>query len=409
MSKEDQQKPFVFPLGVSFQSDGDVGKDSDDASRSDSSHRSDSRRPGTIRRVFVAGRLDAFSAAGGGEIQMDETCRALDRLGEDARRWRPWEDRLGSGDVLHLFGSLKEFLPAVESARRSGAAVCISTIAWFSLHDPLRVGGPMRRLAATARFTLRRIAPRIDSWRRRLYHLADRLLPNSQAEAEQLVRHFQVPRDKIHVVPNAADPRLAMSDPEPFRRLLVQLDLNPLMPVVLCPARIEPRKNQLALIRSLSDTGVSLVLIGDPVAGHESYADRCEAAAGENVRFLPRIPHDDPLLGSALAAASCLALCSWFETPGLAAIEAAMTGTPLVLPTAGCAREYFGPLARYVKPDRISQIRDAVFEAISGGSCDELATIARETFCWENAAEVTRTAYLAALGQADRRVDTTEL
>jgi len=264
----------------------------------------------------------------------------------------------------------------------------------------MRTGGTIRRIAATARFLLRRALPRIDSWRRRLYHLADRLLPNSQAEAEQLVRYFQVPRDKIHVVPNAADRQLAFANPRPFRRLVAELRLDPTQPIVLCPARIEPRKNQRTLIRALSDTCVSLVLLGDPVVGHEDYFQQCEAEAGPNVRFLPRIPHGDPMLGSALAAADCLTLASWFETPGLAAIEAAMTGTPLVLPTGGCAQEYFGPLARYVKPDRPAAIRRAVFEAIQSGPSSELAAIARDTFCWENTARVTRAAYHGAIEAA---------
>ncbi len=36
-----------------------------------------------------------------------------------------------------------------------------------------------------------------------------------------------------------------------------------------------------------------------------------------------RLDHDDPLLASAYAAARVFALPSWFETPGLAALEAA--------------------------------------------------------------------------------------
>lgn len=391
MKEETPKDSMFFPLGVEF-NPASIGAQDCAIDR----HRS-------VGRVFVAGRLDAFSAAGGGEIQMDRTCRALGDIGVDARRWRPWEDRLEQGDLLHLFGSVREMLPVVESARRSGAAVCVSTVAWFSLHDPMRTGGPIHRLAATSRFLLRRLLPRIDTWRRRLYHLADRLLPNSQAEADQLVRYFQVPRDKIHVVPNAADPRLANADPQPFRQMIAELRLDPTRPIVLCPARIEPRKNQRTLIRALSDTDVSLVLIGDPVVGHERYFERCQTDAGPNVRIIPRIAHDNPMLGSALAAADCLALCSWFETPGLAAIEAAMTGTPLVLPTGGCAREYFGPLARYVKPDRTKAIRCAVFDAIADGPSEELASIARDTFCWENTARVTRVAYQAAVEAAASR------
>ena len=47
---------------------------------------------------------------------------------------------------------------------------------------------------------------------------------------------------------------------------------------------------------------------------------------GEAVRWLGASDHDDPLLASAYAAARVFALPSWFETPGLAALEAALAG-----------------------------------------------------------------------------------
>lgn len=69
-------------------------------------------------RVFMAGRLAALDAPGGGEIQMLATTRALATWGINASPWRPWEERLAKADCLHLFGTLREHLPLVEAARR---------------------------------------------------------------------------------------------------------------------------------------------------------------------------------------------------------------------------------------------------------------------------------------------------
>ncbi len=357
--------------------------------------RSSSPNAGASRRieshtptVLLAGKLTALDCPGGGEVQMTALGRALPSVGVDARRWRPWEQRLAGAGCLHLFGSLPEHLPVVEAAHRQGVPVVLSTIAWFDLAGYWREPRPLgKRLGACARFLARTACPRLPSWRRRLYHAVDLLMPNSQAEAEQLVRYFGVPAERIHVVPNGADERFARADPEPFARRVGARGF------VLCAGRIEPRKNQLGLVRAMRGSDVPVVVLGDVVPGYEWYADRCRRAADGHVRFLGRLDHDDPLLPSAYAACGCLALVSWFETPGLVALEAGTSGVPLVLPEGGCAREYFGTMAAYVKPNDPAGIRRAVLAAVRRGRSPALARHVRDHFSWTAAARATREGY----------------
>jgi glycosyltransferase involved in cell wall biosynthesis len=352
-------------------------------------------RPATARHseprlpnVLLAGKLTALDCPGGGEVQMLALARALPRAGVRARLWRPWEERLEGIDCLHLFGSLPEHGPLVEAAHRHDVPVVLSTIAWFDLAGYWRQPRPaVRRLAACARFLARAACPRLPSWRRRLYHAVDLLMPNSQAEAEQLIRHFGVPAERIHVVPNGADARFAHPDPDPFVRRLGVRDF------VLSVGRIEPRKNQLGLLRAMRGTGAAVVVVGDAVPGCESYEARCRRAAGDEVRFVGRLDHDDPALAGAYAACGCLALCSWFETPGLVALEAGMSGVPLVLPEGGSAREYFGPMASYVKPNDVRGIRESVLGALRRGRSTALAEHVRGSFSWTTAARATLEGY----------------
>lgn len=345
--------------------------------------------PGRDRlRVAVGGRLDAMLAPGGGEVQMHCTVKGLRRLGVDARPWRPWEESLEPCEVLHLFGSVREWLPLARRAKALGVPVVVSTIAWFSLTGYWRSGSSLPgRLAAAGKFLLRAGWSGWPSWRRELYHTADLLLPNSQAEAEQLVRYFGVSHEKIHVVPNGADSGLAQADPRPFAELVGCRGF------VLCAGRIEPRKNQLGLLRALRGSGATVVILGDPVPGYEDYFAACRRAADRHVRFVSRLEHDDPLLASAYAAAGCVALCSWFETPGLVALEAGMQGVPLVLTSGGCTREYFGPDAFYANPHRADEIRAAVRSALASGRNLGLAHRLRNHFSWEVVAQVTEEAY----------------
>jgi len=347
-------------------------------------------------RIFAVGRSDAGLAPGGGEIQMTSTVAALRSLGVAARPWRLAEGRWDKADCIHLFGSLPEHLPVVEAAWRRGVPTVLSTIAWFDWADYWRGGTSLPgRVAAVARFAARAACPRLPSWRRRLYQSVDLLLPNSTAEAEQLMRYFGIPAERIRVVPNGADPRFADADPRIFA------DRFGPRWFVLCPGRIEPRKNQLGLVRAMRGVDVPLVVLGQVVPGHEDYLDACRREAGESVVFLDRIEHDDPLLGAAYAACGCLALASWFETPGLVALEAAMSGTPLVLPVGGSATEYFGPHAEYVRPHDPREIRRAVLRSLAAGRSPTLAEHVRENFSWDAAAKATLAAYEVAVGRAE--------
>ncbi len=338
--------------------------------------------------VFLAASPWAMVSPGGGEIQMTALADALPGVGAAPRVGNSCEQLPPDTDCLHLFGSAVEHLPLVEAARRRDVPVVLSTIAWFDWVNCLREPGPLwQRLAATARFLARAAYPWLPSWRRRLYHEVDLLLPNSNAEANQLMRYFGVPSEKIHIVPNGAEPRFATADPEPFRELVGASNF------VLYAGRIEPRKNQLGFLRAMRGVNVPVVVLGDVVPGHESYLAQCRKAADHHVRFLPRLEHDDPMLASAYAACGCLVLVSWFETPGLAALEAAMSGTPLVLPIGGSAGEYFGPLAEYVGPNDLAAIRLAVLAALARGRNDMLAELTRHSFSWATAARATREAY----------------
>ncbi|MBX3411965.1 MAG: glycosyltransferase [Pirellulales bacterium] len=340
------------------------------------------------QRVFLAGGAAAMLAPGGGETQMAATAQALQELGVAARLWRPWEDELAAGDVLHLFGSLPEHLVTVEQAQRRGVTTVLSTIAWFDVASRWHSGESLaRRTWNCAKVAGRRALPWLSHWRRDLYEAVDLLLPNSQAEAAQLAEQYDVPEERIRIVPNGASPRFAAADAATFHELAQVRDF------VLYAGRIEPRKNQLGFLRAMRGAAVPIVVLGDPVPGHERYFEACRRAAGNLVQFVPRLAHDDPRLAGAYAACRCLALTSWFETPGLVALEAGMSGVPLALTDRGPTREYFGELATYASPANRQSIRHAVLAAFDSPRNPQLARLVRERYTWRAAAAATRDAY----------------
>ncbi|MBF0254774.1 MAG: glycosyltransferase [Candidatus Omnitrophica bacterium] len=170
---------------------------------------------------------------------------------------------------------------------------------------------------------------------------------------------------------------------------------------LLTVGRLEPRKNQLNLIRAVRDAGFpKLIVVGNPVAGFEAYAARCRAEAGEDVVFLPGIDHESPLLASAYHGCDAYALPGWFETPGLVALEAALAGTALAVTEVGSTREYFGSHAAYFDPSSPASMRRALQEALRRGPSTALRQEAARRYTWEAVALQTLEDYKSVLGES---------
>lgn len=347
-----------------------------------------SRGPARDGAVLLHAPAWAFQAPGGGENQLVKTGRGLERLGFEPRLFSPWVDRLERGRLLHLFGMSREGLELARAARARGVKVVASPICWYEL-AAIRALEPSlaRRFLAAAAYRARSVASRLPSWRREFLGLADAVLPNSQAEARQLVRLFGVDPSRIHVIPNGVSPELMQAGPELFWRAVGKRDF------VFFAGRIEPRKNPLGLIEALAGSRLPIVIAGEPPAGREGYARRCREAGGDRVTFLGRLAADDPLLASAYKAARVFALPSWFETPGLAALEAALAGLPLVITPHGSTREYFGDLASYARPDRPREIAAAVERCWSEGADPRLSRRVFDNYLWSRTARLTAEVY----------------
>ena len=172
-------------------------------------------------------------------------------------------------------------------------------------------------------------------------------MPNSHAEARQLTALFGVNPERLAVVPNGVLRTFRGASPALFRERFGDGEF------VLFVGRVEPRKNTLGLIRAVRSLGLPPGRSGRSPAGVPRLPRAVSAEGGDAVAWLAATDHEDPLLASAYAAARVLALPSWFETPGLAALEAALAGTAVVITPFGSTREYFGDRVLYARPDRL--------------------------------------------------------
>ncbi len=374
-----------------------------------------------LMKVLMHLRPNHQSVPGGDLVQLRETAAALERIGVTVDVASAMDADVTGYDVVHLFNMCApEFL--VEPCfwmRWRQKPVALSTIYWDTKEFADNVGRVRRGEIpqwnspnGTVRpdgepsaappasdepyFVLRAARHRlVVAW-------SDVYLPNSEVEAQKLMEDFGVGREKIRVVPNAAAEKFLDAKPNGFAAQHgIRGDF------VLCAGRIEPRKNQLALIRALKAYRVPLVLVGAEYDAE--YVRRCRLEAYPEVTFIGNIGQD------ALAAASAEAqghpLAGLFGTPGLASLEAALAGSNIVTTDRGCTKEYFADLAWYCNPADLSSIQSAVLEALNAPRSCALRQRIRERFTWEAAAKATLKGYEKALAgwQAGRSERSNEL
>ncbi|MCL6449925.1 MAG: glycosyltransferase [Acetobacteraceae bacterium] len=229
--------------------------------------------------------------------------------------------------------------------------------------------------------------------------MVDVLLPNSRLELSAIERDFPSVTVAGHPVPNAAAAAFKDASPEPF------VSRNGLKDFVLCVARIDNRKNQLALIEAMKNEPYTVVFIGGQSPHHGSYyrAFLAKVRGSPRLRHLGQLPSET--VASAYKAAAVHVLPSWLETPGLSSLEAALAGCRVVTTDRGSPREYFGDLAWYCDPRDPESIRRAVLDALASPVPPQLAELVERKYSWEQAARETLKGYELAIARRAHRAD----
>ena len=178
-----------------------------------------------------------------------------------------------------------------------------------------------------------------------------------------------------------------------------KLSVGSTRPYVLCLGRPQKYKNVDLLVRLapvLDSMGLDLWMAGD--IDREAIL-ACAPGEVTNLRLLGRIHDDD--FEKALSGALCFLFPSRIEGFGLPAVEAMVSGCPVVASTAPCLPEICGEAALYADPDdvagwadRIRQLRD------SAALRNQIAEAGRKRargYSWRGIAEI----YMRLMLQVD--------
>jgi glycosyltransferase involved in cell wall biosynthesis len=221
---------------------------------------------------------------------------------------------------------------------------------------------------------------------------AQAVLPNTTDESELFIKGIGVHTDRVKIVPNGVEERFASAKSELFIKTYGIKDF------ILNVGHVGPeRKNVYRLIEAIEGIDRPSVIIGRIEDSPE--AKRCLVRAKQNQRLLvlDNISHDSELLASAYAACSVFALPSQFETPGIAALEAALAGARIVITKYGGTKMYFGEDAEYVEYKSVPSIRQGILRALEKPSSEQLRERILKSFTWKTVAEETKKVYGSVL------------
>jgi glycosyltransferase involved in cell wall biosynthesis len=230
---------------------------------------------------------------------------------------------------------------------------------------------------------------------------SDRILTVSEASKRDILEYFNVPPEKITVIPNAIDERFLHEPTDEALRLVAeryQLEGD----FVLYVGNIKPHKNVERLVdafhlaRQAGFDELRLVVIGDELSKNASLRRAVHRYnLHKHVRFLGFLP--DETLSAVYRLASVFVFPSLYEGFGLPPLEAMACGTPVITSNVSSLPEVTGDAALLVDPTDASAIAAAITRVLSEpGLREDLRArgLARaRQFSWERSVKEIRDIY----------------
>ncbi len=385
-------------------------------------------------KILYQSRVDLYNPRGGDTSQMEQTKKAIEKLDPsisiDIKPEVQVKD-IKNYDLVHIFNLdwvCETYLQALW-AKQNNKPIVLSAIH----HSENEV----RKYEDLYRFDIRRIYNLLipsqalrDEWKniyraitnlRKAYpsliqvlsgiryqqreslKMSDVVLVQTEREAEDIRRDFQISEFKSEKVVNGVDLEVfKQAKPEDFNQLIKERFKTDISndDILLNVGRIEPRKNQLKLIQSFENLqkkgklkNHKLVFIGSFTKRSPEYKLRflLKTKLNKNILYLGFVPQN--VVASAMSHKGIYVHPSWFETTGLVAIEAAVAGMK-VIASGDRIKEYLGDKITYCRPESEGSLERAIINSVEKEPLsDEFKAELARKYSWEQAARQTITIY----------------
>ncbi len=231
-----------------------------------------------------------------------------------------------------------------------------------------------------------------------LTYQAREVIACSRFMVREVVQGFELPPDKVHLVPNGVDiDRWSrVDDPAAVRE-----------PLVIAWGRIQYEKGFQVLARAIGSLRLRVPGIRCVIAGRGTYLPELQTQIDmEGVSDLVQLAGfvtDDELKGL-LARAACVVIPSLYEPFGIVALEGMAAGAPtIVARTGGLAEIVEGTGAGVLfEPGNHHELADRIEDVLADPGAaahlrDAAADLLRRTYTWDAIAVFTAMVYQRAL------------
>jgi glycosyltransferase involved in cell wall biosynthesis len=195
-----------------------------------------------------------------------------------------------------------------------------------------------------------------------------RILTVSQASKQDILHYLHVPAEKVEVIYNALDERLATPPTEgEIARVRQRYQLD--APFILYTGNIKPHKNldrlieAYAILRRRGVVDAKLLIIGDEVSKYPNLRRLVHRhQLHPHVRFFGFV--SDEMLAILYRLATVFVFPSLYEGFGLPPLEAMAAGTPVITSNVSSLPEVVGDAAVLIDPLDADAIADAMARVI---------------------------------------------
>ena len=286
-----------------------------------------------------------------------------------AKLFNKWEDKLKEFDILHEFKAHFELFPVLSLAKEQGLKTVLSSV--VPQEHARRI-----QLALLAN----KVIPFNNTYS--LIHseldIVDAIIAQTNKEAAFISKWYQIPRSKIHVIPNGVN-----------ESILQAYSPNNKKDIVLCVGRFDHNKNQKALIEAAKGTPYEVHFVGGAAIDDAAYYEECKTLARgySNFKFHGWLKNSSPEFIELYKRARVVALVSHHEIFGNSLIEGAACGANLLSTDALPTHEWgFGDHCVRVNVTDAHAIHQALRKAFEMPLDSTLHNIAESRFSWKNIA-----------------------
>jgi glycosyltransferase involved in cell wall biosynthesis len=386
-------------------------------------------------KILFQSRVDIFARRGGDTVQMEKTKEYLEKTYDDIKiDINPVivDKNIENYDLVHLFNLdwICETYPQAIWAKKHDKPLILSAI-HHSEKEVLRYENEARydirrlfnfivpsqqirdiskNLYRSFTFkekfnpTFKQILQGFRNQQRKILKMADIVLVQTDREYEDIKEDFNCGEIKYAKVVNGVDADIFTNATDTkFKEYVKEKFNKDIGSIVVCAGRIEPRKNQINLIKAfleLVNNGElkhwNLIIFGEFNKKHVEYSYYIKQyLKNDNILHLGQQPQN--ILASAFKCNGVFANPSWFETTGLSALEAAASGMVPVV-SGDRIKEYLLNDGVYCDPGDITSIKNAILKASKKGRLSTKTTEElRAKYNWEETAKQTYEVYRSVL------------